>query len=393
MAETAEPKTGPGAASAEASEQLDARYPRWAVIGIFLILAVASVGAAEAFLMPVILAFLLTLVFTPLRRALNRMGLPSWLCATLIISALIATSFVGIATLSTPVAEWAAEAPSIGRQIERKLRGLRGSVETIAEAGEQIDKLAEGGAETAVADDTQKVEVKEKSVLQRVAASAPTIGAQAVFVFVLLFFVIASGDMFYEKVVHVLPTLTDKRRALKIAFDIERRLARYFSTIALINAGLGVAIGLTMWAIGMPSPALFGLVGFILNFIPFIGAIIGVVLAVAIGFITFPDPWSALLAGGLYLSLTTIEGQFVTPYFVGRSLKLNTVVVFLSVALWAWLWSVVGMIIAVPVLVVIRVFSEHLPALEPLGDFLSARGAENDDDETEVRPRPKLSDG
>lgn len=373
----------------DASELSSSRNPRWAVIGIFLLLAIAGIGAAEAFLMPVILAFLLTLVFTPLRRGLNRMGLPSWLCATLIVTSLVAASFVGLMTLSTPVAEWAAEAPSLGRKIEQKIRGLRGSVDTIAEAGDQIDKLAEGGAEP----DTETVEVKEKGLLQRMASSAPTIGAQAVFVLVLMFFLIASGDMFYEKVVHVLPTLTDKRRALKIAFDIERRLARYFSTIAMINAGLGVAIGLAMWAIGMPSPALFGLLGFLLNFIPFIGAIIGVALAVTIGFVTFPAPVSALLAGGLYLSLTSIEGQLVTPYFVGRNLKLNTVMVFLSVALWAWLWSVVGMIIAVPILVVIRVFSEHLPALEPLGDFLSARGAENDEDKIEVKPRPKLSDG
>jgi predicted PurR-regulated permease PerM len=217
--------------------------------------------------------------------------------------------------------------------------------------------------------------------------------AQIAFVLVLLFFLIASGDMFYEKLVHVLPTLTDKRRALKIAFDIEQRLARYFSTVALINATLGVAVGLAMSVMGMPSPVLLGLIAFLLNFIPFVGSIIGVGLVTVIGIVALREVWMALTAGSIYLALTAIEGQLITPYFVGRSLKLNTVVVFLSVAIWAWLWSAVGMFIAVPALVVIRVFSEHIPALEPLGDFLSARGVETDGEVAPAKARPKLSDG
>ena len=184
--------------------------------------------------------------------------------------------------------------------------------------------------------------------------------------------------MIYEKIVHVMPTFRDKKRAIRIAHDIERRVSRYLFTITVINAGLGVAIGLGMWWLGMPEPPLFGVIAFVLNFIPYIGAVAGVMLALVIGLVSLPDPGQALAAAGIYLGLTSLEGQLITPYWIGRSLSLNTVVVFLSVTLWAWLWSVVGMVVATPLLVSFRVFCEHIPPLEGLGHFLSARGAEQE---------------
>jgi predicted PurR-regulated permease PerM len=307
--------------------------------------------------MPAILAFLLTLVFTPLRRTLNRLGVPSPACAVLVIATLSTGIGIGILMLSEPISNYVERAPLIGREIEAKLRSLAEPVAEIAEAGKNT---------------------------------------QAVFVLLLLFFLIASGDMFYEKLVHVLPTFTDKRRALRIAFDIERRLAHYLSTITLINALLGCAVGVAMWLLGMPTPELFGLLAFILNFVPYIGAVIGIVLSTAVALLTFSDPLMSLVVGGTYLALTSIEGQLITPYFVGRVLQLNTVIVFLAIALWAWLWSVVGMIIAVPMLVVVRVFAEHVEALEPLGDFLTARGAEAmqpEEDPKESRAAPTASVG
>lgn len=366
--------------------------PRWPVIGIFLLLCIAAIALAQDFLMPVILAFLLMLVFTPLRRSLNRLGVPSPVCALLVLATLSTAIGVGIMMLTEPITTYVAEAPQIGRDIEAKLRSLRKPVAQIAEAGEQIDELAAGGADTA----TPTVEVKEAGMSAKLAAMAPTVAAQAGFVLVLLFFLIASGDMFYEKIVHVMPTFTDKRRALRIVFDIERRLARYLSTITAINAMLGVSVGLAMWMYDMPTPELFGLLAFVLNFVPYIGAVVGIAVSTLIALISFPDPWMSLLVGGTYLALTSIEGQLVTPYFVGRVLQLNTVIVFLAIAFWAYLWSVVGMIIAVPMLVVVRVFAEHVDSLGTLGDFLTARGLESapqEEDPKESRAAPTASVG
>ncbi|PVA06806.1 AI-2E family transporter [Thalassorhabdomicrobium marinisediminis] len=193
---------------------------------------------------------------------------------------------------------------------------------------------------------------------------------QVIFTLVLFFFLTASGDMFHEMLVQTASTFKDKKRAIQISHDIERKLSRYFLTITAINAGLGVAVGLARWGLGMPSPLLFGVLAFAFNYIPFLGAIAGVLLAFIIAVISFDTVSSALVVTGVYLGLTTIEGQLVTPYAVGRSLKLNPVLVFFAVAFWGWAWSVIGMFIAVPALIVLRVFSEKIPALEGLGIFL-----------------------
>ncbi len=231
----------------------------------------------------------------------------------------------------------------------------------------------------------QEVVVQEKGYLGLIASTAPSVLIQIVMVMVLLFFVLASEDMFYEKIVHVMPTFRDKRKAMKIARDIERKLSRYLLTISIINALLGVAVGLTMWACGMPNPLLFAMIGCLFNYVPYIGAIAGSMIALLVGLLTFGGVAAAIVPAIAYYLLTAIEGQFVTPYFVGRYLKLNTVVVFIAVAFWAWSWSVVGMLVAVPLLVTIRTFCEHIPRLEPFGDFLSARGAEVEEIEVSQR--------
>ena len=183
--------------------------------------------------------------------------------------------------------------------------------------------------------------------------------------------------MFYEKLVHIMPTFKDKRNATRISYDIERKLSNYLFTITLINAALGITIGVAMWLLGMPNPILFGVLAFVFNFVPYIGAIVGVAIAALVGLLTFDHTGAALLPALAYLTLTIIEGQFATPYFVGRRLEMNPVVIFLSVALWAWLWSIVGMLVAVPLLVAVRTFCEHIPRLQAFGTFLSARGSEN----------------
>ncbi len=192
--------------------------------------------------------------------------------------------------------------------------------------------------------------------------------------------------MIYEKIVHVLPTLSDKKRAMRIARDIEQKLSTYLFTITVINIGLGIVIGTVMWAIGMPNPLLFGVAVFALNYIPYAGPATGVVLATVVGLISGDGLWLGALAGGSYILIATIEGHLITPYFVGRRLRLNTVVVFLSIALWAWLWSIVGMIVATPLLVGVRTFCEYIPSLEGVGAFLSARG-----DEQEETPTPSAT--
>lgn len=345
---------------------------RWGIFGILLLMCVFGLAYARDFLMPVVLAFMLTMVFSPVRRFLERRGIPCGASAFLIVGVLVVGLVSGGLGLAAPIAGWIERAPSIGREIDVKISGMMGAAEQVTDAIEQVNEIAKGGQ----AGDVPTVAVREPGVAAEIVLLAPKVFGQCAFTLILLLFLLASGDMFYEKLVHVLPNFKDKRRAISIARDIERKLSRYLFTITVINAGLGLAIGLAMWALSMPNPVLFGVSAFLLNYIPYLGAAVGGIVAGLVALVTFPEPASAFLAAAVYLGLTGLEGQLVTPYFVGRSLQLNTVVVFLSVTLWAWLWSVVGMLVAMPMLVVARTFCEHIPALEGVGHFLSARGAE-----------------
>ena len=373
--EVAQPPATAGFVEPGPEVQLTSRsVPRWAVIGIFLLLLVAALGQARDFVMPVVLAFLLTLVFSPVRRFLQRRRIPDAVAALLIVGTLVTTLVSGVFLLAAPVQGWIADAPTIARELEWKTRSLFGTAEAVLEAGKQVEEVASGTKDETV----QEVVVREPGIFANLAWVAPTYLAQTVFTLILLLFLLSSGDMFYEKIVNVMPTFGDRRQAMRIAYDIERKLSHYLFTITAINAGLGVAVGVAMWLLGMPNPLLFGVMAFALNFVPYLGSVMGVIAAFVVGLLTFPLPAAALLPALAYFALTTIEGQLVTPYFVGRRLEMNTVVIFLSITFWAWLWSVMGMLLAVPLLVTIRAFCEHIPVLTPVGKFLAARGSESE---------------
>src|SRR5690606_12124581 len=214
----------------------------------------------------------------------------------------------------------------------------------------------------------------------------PAIVSQTVFTLIFLFFLLASGDLLYLRIVQSFDSLTRKRAAYEALRKIEASLGSYLGTITAINIGLGVVSGLAMWAWGMPSPLLWGIAAAVLNYIPYIGAALGYVGAALVALVVFDDGWTALLVGGTYFGLTAIEGQFVTPYFVSWRLQLNPVVVFLTVALWAWLWSIIGMVVAVPLLVVVRVLSDHSPALQQFGNFLAGESPPALEDEPQEKP-------
>ncbi|MBU2360671.1 MAG: AI-2E family transporter [Alphaproteobacteria bacterium] len=189
---------------------------------------------------------------------------------------------------------------------------------------------------------------------------------------VLAGFLLALGHMFYIKILQSLRTLSDKKRALTMVHDIERRVSRYLLTIALINAGLGICVGLALFVIGMPDAYILGAAVFLLNFLPFAGALIGVALVGALSILTFDSLSYAALAPAAYLILNALEGSFVTPALLGQRLELNTVAVFLTVVTWGWLWGIPGALIAVPVLIMFKVVADNIEGMKVAANFLGA---------------------
>ncbi|MEM1086609.1 MAG: AI-2E family transporter [Pseudomonadota bacterium] len=345
----------------------------YALIGLFWIAVFGALIFAQTLFIPIAVAILIALVMSPIRRGLNKIGLPSGLAAALIMVGL------GAATFLLGSAAWAAiqmqgtDFDTLIPDALRRLEELTGIIQPVIEASEQIDNIV-------VDQDTTQVAVQNTSIFSLIAQGTPTLIGMTVFGATLAFFLIASGDMFYEKLVQVMPTLRDKARAVAIARSIEKHLSCYLLTITCVNAGLGVAVGLTMWALDMPSPLLFGLLAFFMNYIPYLGALVGVALTFLVGLLTFDTVGAAFIPALAYLGLTSLEGQFITPTLVGRRLKLNAVVVFLSLAVWAWLWSIVGMFLSTPILITLKACADRIHGLSAIGKFIGERHKPSDKD-------------
>ena len=281
----------------------------------------------------------------------------------------------GTFLLSGPVSEWIDSAPAISQRVQQKLAALRTPVDAVVKASEQVATFTDGVSSSQV----QKVVIQQPGLLSKAAGNLFGGLSMAAVTFVLLLFLLASGTMFYEKMIGILPTFSDKKRALTIAYDVEREISHYLLTITMINAGLGLFIAVAMSIIGMPNPVLWGVAAALLNFIPYIGALAGIIMVGLVSLISFDSITYAIIPPMIYTLGAVLEGQFITPVLLGRRLELNAVAIFIFVALWGWAWGIVGAIIAVPLLVSVKVFCDHFDGLTSFGEFLSGRPGVSDD--------------
>lgn len=337
------------------------------VIGTFGILMLGCLYVAQSLLLPIVLGFLLSLVFSPLVRALARFRIPQTVTAFAVVLALSASVIAGIYGLSGPISGWIDEAPNIERQLRLRL----------ADLGEPLDKLREAQKQVSEAtdqnngdEDVQKVVVAEPNLISQAAQGAPDILAGIALMLVLMLFILSGGDRVYQKLIRSLPTFGDRRKGLRIAHDVEREVSRYLATITAINITLGIVIGTLMAIVGLPNPVLWGIAAAVLNYVPILGAMTGVVIVAVVSLVSMQTTGQALVAPALYLTCTVIEGQLITPMLVGNRLKINSVAIVLAIALWGWLWGFVGVLVAVPLLIVASVISNHVEGLGGLRELI-----------------------
>ena len=359
--------TGAPALSDDADGLAVARATNRLLWTIVLILVGASFYAAAAFFMPLVLSVLLALTLSPLVRYMHRRGLGEGIAAGLVMVMLSLGIGGTFAALSTPFFSLVDDAPQIAAKVRVRFEELRQPIETVTDVAEQVEDATGGGE-----DGPQQVVVQQPGILSQVAGSALSIVTTTVIVIILTLFLLASGDHFSEQIVKSFGTLTDKKRALRTVRDIEGEISRYLLTITVINTGLGVAVAAAMWLLGMPNPLLFGVMAALLNFLPYVGSLIGIGIVAMVALVTFPTIGAALLPPLAYFACTAVEGQFVTPTVVGRRLRINTVAVFIAVAFWSFLWSIPGALMAVPILVFLKVLCDNVEGLQGLGRFLSA---------------------
>lgn len=363
-----------GASAAEspdprADARADIRLMRSLVIGIFILMAAAALYFARAFFMPVMLAFLLALTLTPIVRFLRKHGIPEVVSATLLVLLSIFIFTAAGYLLSGPVIDLINNSYSIGQQLTERLAPFRRPLERMTDLAHQLEALTETSQEPGL----QRVAVAPSGILSTAAGNILEAGTAITIVFVLSLFLLASGTLFYEKIVQSFASMTQKKRALRVVYDVEREISHYLLTVSIINVSLGTVIGLGLWGLGMPNPLVWGAMAALLNFLPYVGALMTVLIVAVIALISFDTIAYALLAPAFVVLCDVVEGQFVTPMVVGRRLEINAVAIFIAIAFWSWLWGFVGALMAVPLLVVIKVFCDHFESLSRFGNFLAAQ--------------------
>jgi predicted PurR-regulated permease PerM len=157
---------------------------------------------------------------------------------------------------------------------------------------------------------------------------------------------------------------------VEIGRTIQMEIGRYFIAFSLLNAGVGVTVALTMWALGMPNPALWGAMVALLNFVPYLGPIVSITVIATVSVLSFDTLSRAVLPPLAYLAIEAIEGNVVQPLLLGRSLVLNPVAIFVSLLFWGWLWGAAGILLAVPILIAVKIACQHIDTLKPVAEFL-----------------------
>jgi predicted PurR-regulated permease PerM len=327
-----------------------------ATIGMFVILLIAALSLARPILLPVASAFVVTMMLGPLSSWAERYRVPSLVSAMVFWLLVIGVFYGVIVLLAAPVVDWIGKAPEIGRNIQEKLHVLD---RPIAALQDLRDALLPSDKKAGIGVDIMSFVQTALSIV------TPAIGQTLIF-FGTLFFMLLGRSRIRRVVVAFFDERDARLRTLKIMNDIEHNLTGYLSVVTVINIAVGLCGGAAAWIAGLPDPVAWAVLGFILNFIPYIGALIMEVGLFMVGLVTFPSLTHALVAPLIFLALATLEGHFITPSIMGQRLTLNPLTVFLALVFWTWLWGPVGAFLAVPLLIVAMVVIGHLfPEDEP----------------------------
>ena len=336
-----------------------------ALTGLFVLAVFYTIYFMRSILLPIVLALLLSYLLRPIVRGLAQIKIPLTVSAALLLIGFFGLIGYGISVLATPTAEWLQKAPAGFAELQRKLLPVKKSVAQVTQATGEIEKLASTNAQT------KGVELKRRPIAEVLFMRTPEFIASAVLSLILLYFLLVYDQAFIAKLVKLLPTLSDKKAAVGIAHDIEEQISRYLFTVTAINVCLGVAVGTAVGLLGLRNPVMWGVMVALLNFVPYLGALTGIICMTIGAALSFDSLGYAFVFPAVYLSFGVLEGSFITPWIMGRSLTLNPVIILLSLTFWGWIWGIVGIILAVPILAAFKILCAHIKPMEPLAEFLS----------------------
>lgn len=326
------------------------RAARFALIGIFVLMLGAALIYARAILLPVVAAIVVGAMISPLERAADRYGVPAWAFALATVLLMIGIIQAAIVVLSGSIIEWIARLPEITAALKAKLQFLGSGVSAFRSIQNAVSP---GATETPLQIDIGAI------VQSALAFLTPAMGELLIFFATLFFYLFGRSDL-RRNLILVFDEADMRLRVIRILNEVEAHLTRYIGTVTIINAGIGIISGAGAYLLGLPDAPLIGALAFVCNFVPYVGPAFVVLVLFGVGLIHYPTLGPALIPPLLFVGLTTLEGHFVTPSILGRSLTLNPFAVFLGLTFWTWLWGPVGAFLSVPFLIIGMAVIEHL---------------------------------
>lgn len=360
---------------------------RYRVPALYCLLTLAllyTLYFAKTLLMPLLVALLFALLLNPSVKTLRRFYVPRTVSALVLLTAVgVPFTFLG-AQLVEPVQKWVNRLPELSATITESLDSVTESV-TAAAADKTppppVQKKKKGWFSWFGGDDEEpevtaapvedKNEISEhlwrsglEVTLSALSATPVVITQFLTFVIVTLFLLIF-GPNVYTRATEVLPQIKDKEGAARLVESVQQELSRYILTVSLINTGLGAITALALWLAGVEDALLWGVVAGLLNFAPYIGPLICVLIFTLAGVVQYGFVWTACLPAAIYFVINLIEAQAVTPLVLGQHMHLNPLLLMLWLLLWGWLWGAVGVLLAVPLLVCLKLVAKQLNLGKP----------------------------
>lgn len=335
------------------------------IYGIFILGILYTLYVAHQIVLPIILAVLASLLLAPLVKKAQISWRVPRVFSALILVLLVLAGIAGIgAAVATPAMEWAQRAPE---GVSRLLVGdseIMRQIDKVSRSAQEVEQSVEGLSKDQGQEPTTVVLQTESWRSQLMSKARNGIAGLAL-ALTLTYFLLVSGDRLIRNFVKQLPR-PHRSTVLRITRDSQQQIAQYLAVLGLSNTSVGLLTALICWAIGLPDPAVWGLVAGLARFIPYLGNMLTIALLVIVSALSLDTIWMMAVAPLSFILLTTITGVFLEPWIHGFRMAINPIVIFVSIFFWGWLWGPVGVLLAVPLMTVIQVVLKQIPRLRPV---------------------------
>lgn len=339
---------------------------------LLILLVLYTLYFASSIILPIVIALLLHYLLSPLMRFLKKIYIPSQIGAILLLLIFFASIGYGFYNISGPANEWLKKSPTVISEVSNKISNSVSFLQKPLATLNNLQKQINNATQPATENNPPVVEVKEAhyDFIGFIFNKTSDFFLELSITIFLLYFLLAYEDFLLIKIIKVLPTLKDKKDAVTITRMTEHKIGVYLLARVAINVGLAIVISILMYFLEMPNPVLWGVAAGLLEFIPYLGILLGTIIVGMVAVVSFDNIWHILLVPTLFFLVSSIEGSYITPVVLGRSLTINPIAVFLAVIFWGWMWGITGALIAIPMIIVMKIIYENLFISSMMGELL-----------------------